>query len=165
MKLTWIRGEVPEDIQIRQVYGVLFNHDGRILLMVKNKQNNQVYSLSGGTCEDFDDSMIATLRRELIEEINTTIQTPQMLGYQLVDEENGKPPYAQVRMTAMIDRIGDKQPDPDNGEIYDRILTHPSHGITYLNWGDIGKAIIEEAVEIAKDKFGLTFFLDKDELV
>lgn len=158
MKLTWCENEVPAGIEVHQVYAVAFNRDGKVILKAETKKSGKrVYSLAGGTPEDYDVDRIATLRREYIEEINTTLLDPIIyLGYQLVDEENGIPPYAQIRMTAMIDEIGEKKPDPDNGETYDRILANPDVAINCLSWGDIGEKIIKKATEIAKDKFNLT---------
>jgi len=88
-----------------------------------------------------------------------------MLGYQEVDEENGRAPYAQVRMTAIIENIGPSRPDPDNGKTYDRILTSPKRAIELLNWGETGRLQIEEAVRIAKEQLGITKFSDKEEFI
>ena len=57
-------------------------------------------------------------RREIIEEINTTIEKPLYVGYQLVDDEDGFPQYAQVHMAAIIKSVGPVRPDTDNGQIY-----------------------------------------------
>lgn len=165
-KLTWYSNEVPNELKTRQVYGVIFTNDGRILLKVEAKENGKTYySLAGGTPEDYDSDRVATLRRELIEEVNVTIHAPIYVGYQLVEDDNGKPPYAQVRMTAMIDNIGPVQPDPDTNETYKRLLTSPSRAIELLNWGNIGEILIEKSLEIVKSKFGLKDFLDKEEYI
>lgn len=154
-KLTWHSGNPPKHLKVRQVYGVIFSDDGRILLQKRTRNNEIKYSLSGGTPEPFDKDMIATLKRELIEEINTEICNDiHLIGYQKVEETNGYA-FVQVRMVAMIDKINEKRPDPDTNETYDRILTSPERAIELLNWGEIGKAIITAAVEIAKDKFNL----------
>ena len=163
--LTWHACKVPKNLIIKQVYGVIFTKDGRTLLKVEKKEYGKEYSLAGGTPETFDDGMEATLKRELIEEVNTTIGKPIMLGYQEVDEQNGKPSYAQVRMVAMIDTIGKLQPDPDTGETYERLLVHPDKAIQILNWGNIGKQIIEKAVKIANKRFKIKDFYDKNEIV
>lgn len=167
LELKWFDCEVPSNLQTRQVYGVIFTEDGRTLLKVETRSNGKIsYSLAGGTPESFDKDRIATLRRELVEEVNTTIKDDiYYVGYQQVSGDGDKPTYAQVRMTAMIDKIGEKLPDPDNGKTYDRLLTPPERAIELLGWGDIGKNIITNAVAIAKNKFGLKLTCNEDEYV
>ena len=164
-KFVWHNGEVSSQMQVRQVYGLIFTHDGRMLMKVENKPNGKVFSLAGGTPEVFDENKEATLRRELIEEVNVTIEKPLMVGYQEVDEENGKPSYAQVRMVAIIDNIGEVKPDPDNGETYERLLTSPSRVIELLNWGSVGKSQVEEAFRIAREQLGIVSVNNKEEYV
>lgn len=161
MILRWLKEEVPSDLTTRQVYGVIFTRDGRVLLKLEDGK----YSLAGGTPEDFDEDRVATLKRELVEEVNTTIEEPIMLGYQYVDEENGKTPYAQVRMVALIDTIGEIKPDPDNGKVYQRILVTPSRAIELLKWGEIGNNLITDAALLAREKLGITTYLDKEEFI
>ena len=157
MKITFRYGDVPEGMKIKQVYGIVFTDDGRTLVRIENKSNKRVFSMAGGTPEAFDVDVYATLEREMKEEVNTTLKKPYyVVGYQEIDEENGKPAYAQLRMTAMIEKIGEKLPDPDNGETYDRLLTSPQRMIELLGWGECGKLQIEEAKRIAEEKFGVT---------
>ncbi len=155
VKLSWHTGPVPEGMRIRQVYGVIFNEDGQTLMKVDNFHGNRVYTIAGGTVEKFDKDMIDTLRREMKEEINTELHEPIYIGYQLVENDGNRPPYAQVRMTAMIKNIGPSQPDPDKGETYGRFFTSPENAKKLLNWGDIGIAIIDEAVKVAKQNWKL----------
>ncbi len=163
---TWHNGEVPKNLKVTQVYGLVFTADGRMLLKVETKRGKTSYSFAGGTPEDFDKDREATLRREFVEEVNTTLQKElHIVGYQEVDEENGKPPYAQLRMVGLIDKVGPKQPDPDNGETYERLLTTPERVIELLNWKDTGAKQVNEAVRLAKKYFHLTKFSDKEEYV
>lgn len=166
IKLTWHEEKVPEGMQIRQVYAVAFAEDGRVILKIKNTEDGKSYSLAGGTPESFDKDNEATLRREYVEEINTTLQSKVCyLGYVLVEGDGDRAPYAQVRTTALIDKIGPRQPDPDGGEIYERVLVCPQKAIKLLNWGDIGRFIITKAVEVARAELGIEAYLDKDEYV
>lgn len=141
------------------MYAVVFNNEGQILLKTNTMNDGSIdFNLAGGTPEEYDKDLISTLRREYIEEVNTTLKDPiYYLGYQLVDEENGIKPYAQVRMTAMIDSIGESKPDPDKRITYGRILVSPKDAIKLLGWGTIGEKIINKAVEVAKKKFSLKF--------
>ena len=71
-KITWMNQAVPDNLPITQVYGLIFDSKGRILLKAENKNGKKVFGLAGGTPESFDADITATLRRELTEEINTT---------------------------------------------------------------------------------------------
>lgn len=159
VSIKWQSKPVPKGMKVSQVYGLVFTQDGRFLMRVTNKKSGKKsYNLAGGTPESFDKDMEATLRREMKEEVNTTLQQKlYYVGYQEIDEHNGKPPYAQVRMTALIDKIGEKQPDPDNGETYDRLLVNYKKAIELLNWGDVAKQQIERAAEIAQKELGVDF--------
>ena len=156
LRITWKSEKVPAGIPITQVYGLIFDRDGRTLLKVEIKKGKRVYGLAGGTPESYDADAEATLRRELTEEINTTVcKDVRYVGYQLIEGDGDRPPYAQLRMTAMIERIGQKQPDPDNGETYDRLLTSPERAVELLNWGSVAEAQFKRAVEIATAEFSL----------
>lgn len=165
VKITWHSGEVPESMKVKQVYGLLFTRDGRFLVRIENTPKGKFYTLAGGTPEKFDKDREATLRRELIEEVNTTIERPVLVGYQEIDLEDGKPNFAQVRMVAVIDKIGEKLPDPDNGEIYDRLLTPYQKAIELIGWGDVLKSQVEEAAKIAHEELGVEFLNQEDEYV
>jgi len=92
LKLTWHNEEVPKGMRVGQVYGVIFTQDGRTLLKVDTKADGRkVYAIAGGTPEDFDADRIATLRRELVEEVNTTIGDEiYYVGYQEVSGDGEK---------------------------------------------------------------------------
>jgi ADP-ribose pyrophosphatase YjhB (NUDIX family) len=155
---TWHEGEVPEGTAIKQVYGLIFTEDGKLLLRVEEKAGRFKYSLAGGKPEPADNGLEATLRRELAEEINVSIYEPKIVGYQLVDEENGEPPFAQVRMVAMVDEIGEARSDPDSGNTYWRTLASPLKAAELLGWGEVGHLQIEAAMRIAAEAFGITEF-------
>lgn len=163
--ITWENGSVPEGMEIKQVYGLIFTEDGRIMLRTEQKPDSVKFSLAGGHPEPFDDGIEETCRRELIEEINTTIHQPIYVGYQLIDEEDGTPFYAQVRMAAVIDSIGPMKPDPDNGKIYGRFLTSPDRASKLFNWGDVGDAQIHRAVEIVGREYGIKLKSSVEEYV
>lgn len=159
---TWFDGEVPENLEVRQVYGLVFTKDGRMLLKI----DEGIYSFGGGTPESYDKDRIDTLKREMLEEVNTTLLEPiELVGYQLVNEGNDVKPYAQIRMTAVIDTIGEAKPDPDGGKIYKRVLVSPNRAIELLNWGQSGFNQVTAAVKIAKEKLGITSYLEKEEYV
>ena len=76
----WCKGIVPKDIEIKQVYGIVFNEDGNIFLRI----DDGLYKLTGGKPELEDKSIEDTLKREFIEEANITLKNIHLLGYQLV---------------------------------------------------------------------------------
>ncbi|MCI9455680.1 MAG: NUDIX hydrolase [Oscillospiraceae bacterium] len=148
----WVEGAVPCGLEVKQVYGIVFAEDGRILL----RKDGEKYSLPGGKPEPFDLNIEATLKRELDEELNVSVSRIVIAGYQLVDEENGIPAYAQVRMAAKLDRFGASRPDPDTGRTYERIFVSPKQAISLLDWGDVGRGQICSAVTIAKELLGIS---------
>ncbi len=164
-RFEWIGDRVPEGMRITQVYGIILDREGRVMLRLEKTAGGIRYSLGGGRPEPFDDGIEATCRRELLEEVNAEIETPVYIGYQLVDEEDGTPPYAQVRMAALIRRIGEKKPDPDNGKTYDRYMVSPERAAELLNWGDVGYEQVMKAKEVVYRQYGITGGSSKEEYV
>ena len=162
---TWHDGGVPADMEITQVYGLIFSRDGRLILKEEKKENATKFSLAGGHPESFDAGIEGTLRREVLEEINVTISEPIMLGYQKVDEGDNSPPFAQVRMLALIDWIGDVRPDTANGKTYNRILVSPRRAIELLQWGIAGAEQIIAAMKMAAKAYDINVFTEKDEYI
>ena len=164
-KIDWVAEAVPEGMTVRQVYCVMLDREGRVMLRVEKMPDRIKYSLAGGRPEAFDDGIEGTCRRELLEEVNTEIEPPVYIGYQLVNENNGVPAYAQVRMAALIRKIGKKQPDPDNGKTYDRLLVTPEKAAVLLNWGEVGYSQVMMAKEVIYRQYGITEASDIEEWV
>lgn len=147
-KFTWIKDEVPSNLIVKQVYGIVFSNDKRIILQVDDNK----YNLTGGkplTNETYE----KTLKREYIEELNIEVDNLYYLGYLLVEEENIKP-YAQVRMIGKIKNIYEKRPDIDNGKQYERFLSNLDNVKKYLNYdGDAGNIMIDDAINLADSKY------------
>ena len=68
-------------------------------------------------------------------------------------------------MAAMIRRIGDKQPDPDNGKTYDRLMVSPERAAILLQWGNVGYEQIMRARDIVFMQYGITESDDTEEWV
>ena len=152
IKYKWIRKPVEQNIEIRQVYGIVFNDDGNILLRVDENE----YKLTGGKPEAYDKNNSETLKREYLEELNVEIMEIQYLGYLLVEE--GKEKYAQVRMIAKIKNIRAIRPDLDNGKIYKRFMAKQENVKKYLNYADIsGNEMIDDAIKSANLKYRFNF--------
>lgn len=144
----WVESEVPKGLEIRQVYGFIFNPDGRIFLL----EDEGGHNLPGGRPEN-DESMLETLIREVAEEVQIRITVPNYLGYQLIkgDEE-----FAQVRLVALIDQILPTAFDPSTGRRYLRLWVPPIHANDLLGWGDSGRHQIASAINAAS-KIGVNW--------
>ena len=164
-KIDWVAVPVPEGMAVRQVYCIMLDRKGRVMLRVEKKPDRIKYSLAGGRPEVYDNRIEGTCRRELLEEVNTEIETPVYIGYQLVNEGNGTPAYAQVRMAALIRKIGPKQPDPDNGKTYDRLLATPEKSAALLGWGEVGYSQVMKAKEVIYRRYGITEASNTEEWV
>lgn len=164
-KYVWLSDPVPEEMEIRQVYGIIFDRKGRIMLQVDHHKNGCPFSLPGGRPEPSDLGIEDTCRRELLEEMNTMIEPPVYIGFQRVDEENGTPEYAQVRLAAIIRFLGKPKPDPDNGRIYLRLWVSPEKAVQLLDWGDVGKKQIMQAKEMIYKRYSISGAEDCEEWV
>lgn len=160
---TWHNGEVREGLPTTQVWGILFSSDGRVLLKGEIYNGKKVYSFPGGKPEPQDANRVETLRREVLEEVNITIKVPVLVGYQTCIDEGRE--IAQVRMTAIIEKVGKPKPDVDSKILYERVLVHPQKAIKMLNYSKSGKQQVEAAMKVAKVKLGIEEFLDKDEYI
>lgn len=151
-KFIWKKEEVPNDLPVKQVYGIAFSPSGNVILRVEDNK----YKLTGGKPEARDKNFIDTLKREYLEELNVELEDIYYLGYLLVEENEEE--YAQIRMIAKIKRIGNKKADTDNGKTYDRFMVSPQNMKKYLNYQDeAGMQMIDEAIELAQKKYNLDF--------
>lgn len=141
----WHTTAVPDDLDVRQVYGFLFNTDGAILLRVDGAK----YSLPGGRPEPGETHYADTLRREAYEEVTAHIADIHYLGYQCVHEDDGGPSYAQVRMIARLTALEDPRPDPDTGRTYGREFAFPDRAGHLLDWGPTGHQQVTDAAAAA----------------
>ena len=147
-KFTWIKEEVPSNLIVKQVYGIVFSNDKRIILQFDDNK----YNLTGGK-PLIEETYEETLKREYIEELNIEVDDLCYLGYLLVEEENIKP-YAQVRLIGKIKNIYEKRPDIDNGKQYERFLSNLGNVKKYLNYdGDAGNIMIDDAINLADSKY------------
>ena len=152
-KYSWIKEKLPQNLEIRQVYGIVFTDYGKILLRIDDGK----YKLTGGKPELYDNNLKDTLKREYLEELNVEIKNTNYLGYLLVEEETGEK-YAQVRMIAKIKNIGNIMPDKDNGKVYKRFMANIKNVKNYLNYSDLaGNQLIDDAIKMAKEKYNISF--------
>lgn len=159
-KYKWISDSVPIKLVVKQVYGVVFDEDGKIILRLFEHK----YKLTGGRPEEKDNCFEDTLKREFMEELNVEIQDIYYLGYLLVEEDTTQ--YAQVRTIAKIKKINDIKPDLDNGKIYKRYMANQNKVKQYLNYPDLaGNQMIDDAIKIANEKYQFCYNNDKEYFV
>ena len=147
VKFTWIKDKVPKDLEVTQVYGIVFSNDFQIILQ---KEKNK-YNLTGGKPlinENYDETLI----REYLEEVNVLVSDINYLGYLLVEEDEKK--YAQVRMIGKIEKVFDKRPDLDTKRVYDRFLSNIYNVEKYLNYsGNAGDLMLKDTILLAREKY------------
>jgi len=135
---------------IRKVYGVLFNAKGEIVIV---KINNK-WLLPGGAIEKGEDAEKALIR-EVNEEADVEIEEIRPAGYQKVivyENKKKRETFYQLRYAAKISNIKKQTPDPAVGYIPERKFIKPKDFLKYCPWGNIGKAIVKNAVEVMRKK-------------
>ncbi len=137
--------EVPKNMRITQVSGIILDEKKRVMIYQEKKGN---YRIPGGHPEK-NETLEETLKREVLEEVNVTIENISYLGFQEVIGDT-KDSYAQVRMLATIKSIGEERPDPAEQETYKRILIPLEELNDYLNWGSVGDEMTEQALNKIK---------------
>ena len=146
--VQWFEAELPVGLDVRQVYGFIFGVDGRVLLF----EDKGKFNLPGGKPED-GESLVETLLREVLEEVQVRISACEYLGHQLVE---GIETFAQVRLMAVIHRFLPADKDPSTGRKYLRLLAPPAELNELLGWGEAGERQIARAVSLAS-RVGVTW--------
>ena len=153
------KNNVPDNLTVKQVYGIVFSNDGRVLLRIEGNK----YKLTGGKPE-LNETFEETLKREYVEELNVELEECYYLGYLLVEENNEK--YVQVRMIGKIKRINNKRADTDTGKIYERKLVNVSNVKKYLKYNDeAGNLMIDDAIYMANSKYNFSELNQNEEIV
>ncbi len=141
----WIESEVPKDLEVRQVWGFIFDRAGQILMF----EDGGKFNLPGGGPEN-EESIFETLIREAEEEVQVSIKSIEYLGYQFVEDPEE---FAQVRLVCQLDEIFPSKADPITGRTYSRLWVPASQTNALLNWGDSGDRQIESAIARASRWF------------
>lgn len=142
----WHNEVVLPDMDITQVSGILVDNDMNALIYEEKGR----YRIPGGHPIG-DEAIEDTLIRECLEEVNTNIRDIRYVGYQEVIGDEGRDPYAQVRMVARFDQMGEEREDTDNGITYKRLLVPLRDVNKYLNWGEVGDEMIKEVISVLKE--------------
>lgn len=147
---TWIpadkySGEEP----LVQAYGLCIVKD---LVCVIRSPETGTCMLPGGTVEPGEEAL-DTLRREVEEEANLSIESPELLGVQRVEYSDRHPDYAedviyQARYAAEVERADFVTEDPSEGFTFERSFTPLGELRDLLGWGEI----VDELVRLTKNK-------------
>lgn len=151
VRYFWHETEVPADLEITQVYGYLLcPRTARVLV----QDDEGSFNLPGGTPEQWDQDIVATLVREAFEENQVRVSDAVYLGYQEVHRP-GRAPYAQVRMTGLIGAFEERRPDPDGGRMYRRLMTSLAKAPRVLGWGEPAVAQAKATARVAEERWEL----------
>ena len=111
--VTWIEAKDPTQLQVRKVYGFIFDLSGRILV----QDDDGYHHLPGGKPLERE-TLVETLTREASEESQVRFNSTIYLGHQHIQVEEE---FAQVRYAALLDQILPAGPDPATGREYRRL--------------------------------------------
>ncbi|SIO89116.1 NUDIX hydrolase [Nocardiopsis sp. JB363] len=144
----------PADLPITQVYGYVFDDLGRVVVLYDEELG--AWNLPGGTPEpEIDQDSVATLEREVWEEVQVRFDDPVYLGYQSVSEAGGPPLRAQLRMAARLVEVGERTPDPDNGRVHIRRRCSLPEAERLLDWGAPAQEQFKGAAKVAEQRWRL----------
>jgi|WetSurMetagenome_2_1015567.scaffolds.fasta_scaffold33805_1 8-oxo-dGTP pyrophosphatase MutT (NUDIX family) len=149
--LTWIRSDdLTEFRPFYQVYGIIFNNKGEILLI----QEKSKWKIPGGTPEK-GETDIETMKRELIEEADVKVSKVLPLGAQRVDYPNNPKKeegdlYFQLRYVCLADELLPQTPDPDTGIVNPRMFVPAEKVTEYVKWGNTGNAMFADAIKLSE---------------
>jgi 8-oxo-dGTP pyrophosphatase MutT (NUDIX family) len=144
-KFTWLPEVDLESIKpITQCYGFCYNDEGKLLVIETSIPGR--WQVPGGTVEK-GETFEETLRREIIEEANTTIKNIHYLGAQSVENDKNDEIIYQLRFAAMIDELREREPDPDKGIILERKFINPLTYNKLADWGHIGDELVRFSME------------------
>lgn len=144
---VWTPGRMPEGIPIGRLDGFCFDDVGRVLL---REQLDHV-ELPGCSPDPAIGDAYKTLMRGCWEKCRVSISEPVYLGYQEVDEHNGKPPYAELKMAAHVTAFHPLDDSSDTPPSYRRLLSPISLVPAILHWGVEGLLQTAAAAIFAMD--------------
>jgi len=153
--MTWMPdNELRKYEPINQVYGIVFNDKGEIL--IARESSDGKWQLPGGKPEK-GETIEETLKRELLEEVDVKAGEIHPLGAQKTEmpgnpNKNEGDIFYQIRCVVELGELLPQTPDPDRGNVWERIFV-PAERITdYIKWGEVGNAMFADAIKLWKEK-------------
>lgn len=147
---TWINdSDLSQYKPLTQVYGICFNRNNEILIIKKPGENPWI--IPGGRPEA-GESHKQTLKRELDEEADVTVKNCIPLGVIKVEHPYNKNHvegklFYQARFVCEIDTVSPVTIDPDNGLLHERKFVPMSEITEWVQWGQAGDEMFEDAIE------------------
>ena len=146
---TWIQtNEIKNFKPITQVYGIIFNDVDEILICREKPEDR--WQIPGGTPEN-NESLEEALVRELDEEVDVVVRQTTSLGVQKVSMPNNPNKkmgnlFYQARYVALLDKLEEQTPDPDRGNVWERVFVPVSEIKEYIKWGASGDVMFDDAI-------------------
>lgn len=145
----WCPWPVPEGVSVVQVYGWPVDDAGRVLV----QDTGARFNLPGGSPEPGDADLVATVAREAMEESQVTLTDVVYLGYEQVQRAGRL--CALVRTVGRIGEFRPRQPDPDGGRLFGRLMTSLREAPGLLGWGSSGVEQAQMPTGIAQVRWGV----------
>ncbi len=139
---------------IKQSYGFCFNADGQFLIGRSKSSRESKWTLLGGTVEQ-NENPIATLHREVDEEVSASLYKPTIIAIQKIEflEKEREPEY-QLYFAVKIKKIKEPTLNLDTNEVWERKFISPDEFSKFLPWGNIGEVLVKKAVAWFKEEQG-----------
>lgn len=152
---TWMKdSDLSKYKPVTQVYGIVFNDKGEILVARETSEGK--WQIPGGKPEN-DETVEETMRRELLEEVDVKAGNIYPLGAQKTEMPNNPNKvegdlFYQLRCVVELGELLPQTPDPDRGNIWERMFV-PADKITeYIKWGETGNTMFKDAIDLWQAK-------------
>lgn len=133
-------------VPVTQASGICFTLKGKILI-IKNKNK---WHLPGGH-PLLGESLLNTLKREVLEEASVKLKKCALIGYSEIffsrnpSKLEGKH-YYQARCACLISQVIRMKKDPATGILFKRKFIRPQEFLNYIKWKNAGE-MLTEAIE------------------
>ena len=145
--LIWHSTNCLPNENITQVTGYIFNESDE-LLIVKVGEN---WTIPGGT-PNIGETPLETLKREVIEEANVTLQATKIMGYvEVIPENKQDNSHYQARYVCSVDQV---KPFTNKFESSARKFIKLENISDYIKWHDSQtfRSQLKEAIKIKNHK-------------
>lgn len=159
----WLPRRIPDDTDVRRIYGFCFDAGGRVLLGVEDCESD-LHHMPGGAPETEGYGCLATLVRECRSEYRISIARPIYLGYRQVRDEGAQLTYAEMFLAARITTFHRQSSTTGNCRSFRRLLTPLNCVPDRLGWGNDGLPQTSAAASVAANVFGLDLSVPLDEV-